>query len=363
MKIYLVGGAVRDLILEIPSKEKDWVVVGASPVEMEKLGFKLIGKDFPVFLHPKTKEEYALARKERKTGLGHKGFTFYSDSSVSLEEDLIRRDLTINAIAQNVENNDLIDPYGGINDIKNKILKKVSSAFSEDPLRVLRVARFKAKLAHLDFFIEDETLKTMKSISSSGEINTLSKERIWQETIKALSEENPEEFFEVLNSCDALREISTEASEGYQKSKGALKIITKYKFSPEIVWSVFCSYSGSVERISKSFKAPKKFIESAEVLSNLLSFLEKKEVTPENILKVLLKCDALRRPERAQALLPALEKLSIYYKYPKINWEELLIRSIEIVPDKNYMNKSGKNISKNLAEKRLILIKEVLRVE
>ena len=206
MKIYLVGGAVRDKLLNIEVYENDWVVVGASENELASKGYKKIGKDFPVFLHPETKEEYALARKERKSGTGHKGFKFKFDSSVSLEEDLLRRDLTVNAIAKD-SNGELIDPYNGIEDLNNRILRKVSSAFEEDPLRVLRVARFASKLKFLGFEIEDETLKLMSKISNSGEIETLSKERIWLETSKALSTKNPEVFFSVLDEVGCLQLI------------------------------------------------------------------------------------------------------------------------------------------------------------
>ena len=206
MKIYLVGGAVRDKLLNIEVYENDWVVVGASENELTSKGYKKIGKDFPVFLHPETKEEYALARKERKSGTGHKGFKFKFDSSVSLEEDLLRRDLTVNAIAKD-SNGELIDPYNGIEDLNNRILRKVSSAFEEDPLRVLRVARFASKLKFLGFEIEDETLNLMSKISSSGEIETLSKERIWLETSKALSTKNPEVFFSVLDEVGCLQRI------------------------------------------------------------------------------------------------------------------------------------------------------------
>ncbi len=177
--------------------------MGSTEEGLIEEGYKKIGRDFPVFLHPETKEEYALARKERKSGTGHKGFEFVFDPSVSLEEDLLRRDLTINAIAKD-ENGNLIDPYGGIEDIKNRKLKKVSSAFSEDPLRVLRVARFAAKLNHLDFFIEEETLSEMKMISRSGEIKTLSKERVWMETQKALATQRPQEYFRILEKIGGL---------------------------------------------------------------------------------------------------------------------------------------------------------------
>jgi tRNA nucleotidyltransferase (CCA-adding enzyme) len=207
MQIYLVGGAVRDQLLELPIKERDWVVVGASPEEMLQQGFKPVGKDFPVFLHPKTHEEYALARTERKTSQGYKGFQFYTSPDVTLEQDLARRDLTINAIAQD-QNGKLIDPFHGQQDLKNKILRHTTSAFIEDPVRILRVARFAARL--YDFTIAHETLTLMKQIVSSGEINALVAERVWQELQKALTEPHPERFIEVLRDCQALKIIFPE---------------------------------------------------------------------------------------------------------------------------------------------------------
>ena len=196
MEIYLVGGAVRDRLLNIPSKDKDFLVVGSSPEKMIDLGFKPIGKDFPVFLHPKTKEEYALARTEKKIAAGHKGFEFYASPDVSLEDDLRRRDITINAIAVDSFNN-YIDPYGGINDIKKKIIRHVSPSFEEDPLRVLRVARFQAKLP--SFTINDETMLLMKKIVSGDEICHLSAERIMGELIKGMEHKDA---FSMLNVLD-----------------------------------------------------------------------------------------------------------------------------------------------------------------
>ena len=204
MKIYLVGGTIRDELLKRPVTEKDWVVVGATPGDMEKKGFRIIGKDFPVFLHPNTKEEYALARTERKSGKGYTGFTFNTSTSVTLEEDLYRRDLTINAMAMDEQGN-LIDPYNGQSDLKNKTLRHVSPAFAEDPLRVLRVARFAARYHHLGFIIADETLKLMQDIAASGELEFLVAERVWQELEKALREKNPELFFESLRKSHALK--------------------------------------------------------------------------------------------------------------------------------------------------------------
>ncbi|MCE9686525.1 multifunctional CCA addition/repair protein [Shewanella sp. AS16] len=209
MKIYLVGGAVRDSLLGLSVKDKDYLVVGATPEEMLALGYKQVGKDFPVFLHPKTQEEYALARTERKTGSGYGGFSCDAGKGVTLEQDLQRRDLTINAIARDAEGK-LHDPYGGVADIAQKTLRHVSPAFVEDPLRVLRVARFAARFHHLGFKIADETLALMRDISASGELQALTAERVWLEIDKSLSGDDPQVFFEVLRQCDALKIILPE---------------------------------------------------------------------------------------------------------------------------------------------------------
>ncbi|WP_063669484.1 multifunctional CCA addition/repair protein [Aliivibrio fischeri] len=203
MKIYLVGGAVRDSLLNIDVKDKDWVVVGSTPQKMDSLGYQTVGQDFPVFLHPKTKEEYALARTERKSGQGYKGFTCYAEPDVTLEEDLLRRDLTINAIAQ-ANNGELIDPYNGQQDIIDRTLRHVSDAFTEDPLRVLRVARFAARFHHLGFTVAPETMNLMKVLVDSGELSHLTAERVWQEWQKSLSSQHPEIFLSTLKECGAL---------------------------------------------------------------------------------------------------------------------------------------------------------------
>ncbi|WP_063659143.1 multifunctional CCA addition/repair protein [Aliivibrio fischeri] len=203
MKIYLVGGAVRDSLLNIDVKDKDWVVVGSTPQKMDSLGYQTVGQDFPVFLHPKTKEEYALARTERKSGQGYKGFTCYAEPDVTLEEDLLRRDLTINAIAQ-ADNGELIDPYNGQQDIIDRTLRHVSDAFTEDPLRVLRVARFAARFHHLGFTVAPETMNLMKVLVDSGELSHLTAERVWQEWQKSLSSQHPEIFLSTLKECGAL---------------------------------------------------------------------------------------------------------------------------------------------------------------
>lgn len=203
MQIYLVGGAVRDSLLNIPVVDHDWVVVGATPAELLALGYQQVGKDFPVFLNPDSHEEYALARTERKSGQGYTGFTCYAAPDVTLEEDLLRRDLTINAIARSAEG-ELIDPYGGVADLQARVLRHVSDAFGEDPLRVLRVARFNARFAHLGFRIADETLALMRQMAHSGELAALTAERVWKETEKALQSQSPQVYFQVLRDCGAL---------------------------------------------------------------------------------------------------------------------------------------------------------------
>ncbi|HHF7213388.1 multifunctional CCA addition/repair protein [Haemophilus influenzae] len=209
MKVYLVGGAVRDKLLGLPVKDRDWIVVGTDPATLLSLGYQQVGKDFPVFLNPKTKEEYALARTERKSSAGYTGFICDFSPTITLEQDLIRRDLTINAMAQS-EDGEIIDPYGGKQDLENRILRHISPAFSEDPLRVLRVARFAARYHSLGFKIASETLALMTELALSGELQHLTAERVWLETEKALNEKNPEIYFETLHKTGALSVLFSE---------------------------------------------------------------------------------------------------------------------------------------------------------
>lgn len=209
MKSYLVGGAVRDTLLGLPVKDRDWVVVGATPQEMLDAGYQQVGRDFPVFLHPQSREEYALARTERKSGSGYTGFTCYAAPDVTLEQDLLRRDLTVNALAQD-ENGTIIDPFNGQQDLRQRILRHVSPAFNEDPLRVLRVARFAARYAHLSFRIADETMRLMREMTEAGELAHLTPERVWKETESALRTRNPQVYFQVLRDCGALKVLFPE---------------------------------------------------------------------------------------------------------------------------------------------------------
>jgi tRNA nucleotidyltransferase (CCA-adding enzyme) len=216
MKPYLVGGAVRDALLGLPVKERDWVVTGATPEDMTAAGFRPVGKDFPVFLHPQTKEEYALARTERKSGRGYHGFTFHTGAEVGVEEDLLRRDLTVNAMAQD-EQGALIDPYGGRADLEARLLRHVSPAFAEDPVRILRVARFAARFAPLGFRVAPETLALMRGMVEQGEADQLVPERVWKEAERALSGDGraepgyrPSVFFQTLHDCGALARVMPE---------------------------------------------------------------------------------------------------------------------------------------------------------
>jgi len=346
MKVYLVGGAIRDSLLGLPFHERDWVVVGATKEELTDKGYKQIGKDFPVFLHPETKEEYALARKERKTGSGHKAFSFEFDRNVSLEEDLERRDITINAIAQD-ENGNLIDPYNGQQDIEDKIIRKVSSAFKEDPLRVLRVARFAAKLKKLGFTIEEDTKTEIRNIVNSGELKTLSKERIWMETHKALETDNPETYFDVINECSALNQICALNSidTNYLSSAGKEETDTAFR------WACLVSPSALVEEINNSFNAPKEFKEISVVCNQIIAFKGLDSISAEDIIELADKTDIYRKEER---FLKAAEASSFCAKsnYKKeLNWKNLVkcINDIKASTDL----KEGNLIAKKLKEDRL----------
>ncbi len=225
-KTWLVGGAVRDALLGIEGADRDFVVVGSTPERMVEAGYRPVGNDFPVFLHPQTHEEYALARTERKSGRGYRGFTFLADPSVTLEEDLARRDLTINAIAQ-ADDGSLIDPYGGARDIQARVLRHVSPAFAEDPVRVLRIARFAARFAPLGFTIAPETLALMRSMVASGEVDHLVAERVWAELRRALAEVSPQTFISTLRECGALARLLPEVDALYGVPQRA-------EFHPEI---------------------------------------------------------------------------------------------------------------------------------
>ena len=352
MKIYLVGGAVRDSLLKIPFEEKDWVVVGSSPEELSEQGYMPVGSQFPVFLHPTTKEEFALARTERKSGRGHKGFIFHTDSSVTLEEDLIRRDITINAIAQDSKGN-LIDPYEGRRDIEDKKIRKVSDAFGEDPLRVYRVCRFMAKLYHLGFTIEKSTLDSMKEIALSGELETLSKERIWMETVKALNCESPEQYFETLRACGALKTLIQEDSLDTE----SLAEIKKKTKSSEVRWAVLLKNTKGMKEVNNKFNVPKSHAQLSEVFRHFTLFMSEVNFNPERILSLLQTTDAFRRQERFMIASETFNMISDSKE--KIDWGVLLANLKALRPSKKL--KEGQEIAQNLKEKRLETINKFIK--
>ncbi|PNH81733.1 multifunctional CCA addition/repair protein [Vibrio diazotrophicus] len=339
MQVYLVGGAVRDKLLGIPVYDKDWVVVGSSPDEMLSQGFTAVGKDFPVFLHPKTKQEYALARTERKSGAGYTGFECHFAPDVTLEEDLIRRDLTINAMAQ-AEDGTLIDPYGGKRDLNDRILRHVSDAFIEDPLRVLRLARFAAKLSHLGFTVAEETMTLMAQIASSGELEHLTAERVWQEWHKSLSTKNPEVFLSVLRDCGALKVVLPELDHLFgvpqpekwhpeidtgihtlmvAKQAAQLSSSLTVRFAaqvhdlgkgvtPESEWpshKMHC-HTGIkiIKKLCERVRVPNEFKELALLVCEQHSNVHRAaELKASTKLKILNKLDVWRKPERLEEVL------------------------------------------------------------
>jgi tRNA nucleotidyltransferase (CCA-adding enzyme) len=311
MKIYLVGGAVRDDLLGLPVKDRDWVVVGATPEDMQSKGFRQVGADFPVFIHPDTGEEYALARTERKQGRGYHGFSVYSAPDVTLEEDLLRRDLTINAMAYD-ENHNLIDPFGGRKDLADGILRHVSEAFVEDPLRVLRTARFAARFAPLEFTLASATRDLMTAMVAKGEMKHLVAERVWQELQRALSEPAPTVFFEILRDCGALSELIPELDEPepYRKGLEALACAGNRNKSGEERYAAALSplAPDSAKNRSLALKAPNDYRELAVMVTRHANEL-REAADPESQLAVLEACDVWRRPERFKRVIAVCECL------------------------------------------------------
>ncbi len=310
MQRYLVGGAVRDKLLGYPHSEHDWVVVGSTPEAMLAADYKPVGKDFPVFLHPQTNEEYALARTERKSGNGYRGFVCYSSPDVTLEQDLARRDLTINAMAED-DAGQLIDPYGGRDDLEQRLLRHVSPAFSEDPLRILRVARFAARYHHLGFHVATDTLALMIAMVEAGEVDHLITERVWKETQRALTESNPEVFFAVLARCGALAILFPALAE-QPLGLPNLAHCAPSNTDPLIRFAVLCAHldAAAVATLSEQIKAPNDYRELAQLTAAQKSNIAR-AVNPQQAFAVLEASDALRRPTRFAQLLDACVQLTI----------------------------------------------------
>ena len=310
MQTYLVGGAVRDKLLGLAVKERDWVVVGATPQQMLDQGFQQVGKDFPVFLHPLTREEYALARTERKNGKGYKGFDVFASPDVTLEDDLVRRDLTINAIAED-EHGQLIDPYGGQRDIEQKKLRHVSPAFEEDPLRVLRVARFAARFKHLGFTIADETHELLVKIAHSGELEALTPERVWLEWEKSLGTGSPDVFLSTLADIGGLNQVlkqfKAKSSHLNRLHKAAQFSASHTELTKPLIFARLFIGESPVEAISdfcKVLAIPNEYRDAAVLAERNSDFiLSTKLPSAETFAEALQSIDYWRRPEKLQQLL------------------------------------------------------------
>ena len=308
MDTYRVGGAVRDTLLGLPVHETDWVVVGSTPKDMIKNGFTQVGRDFPVFLHPESKEEYALARTERKSGPGYRGFVVHADPSVTLEEDLERRDLTVNAMAMD-ESGSIIDPFGGLADLHGKILRHVSPHFVEDPLRVLRVARFASRYHHLGFIVAKETAALMAEIVDAGELPHLSTERIWIETEKALGERHPEVYWQVLSDCGAMTVLLPELAVSH--GIAALGRTAPHTDRTDCRWAALLADlpETRVEKTSERFRAPNTFSMLAACVSGGRGRVKTALKDASECMALLKALDALRREEPFEGFCETLVAL------------------------------------------------------
>ena len=403
MKLFLVGGAVRDKLLGYPYHERDWVVIGATPEIMRKKGFTSVGKDFPVFLHPESKEEYALARTERKSGKGYTGFEFHTSSEISLEQDLARRDLTINAIAES-EDGEIIDPFNGRQDIENKILRHVTDAFSEDPVRILRVARFAARYQHLGFRIADETLDLMKQMVANGEVDHLVAERVWQEFYKALHEKAPQEFVISLKQCNALAIIMPELDklfgvpqpEKYHpevdtglhailslEQAASLSQDTEIRFASLIhdlgkgstPKDILPRHIGHevrgkelVNQFCERLKAPNPYRELATLVCEYHTHCHRAfELKAKTLLKLFESLDAFRRPERFQKFLVCCQadaqgRTGLERKpYKQKEYLEKILVEVKKITAKNFLTQGykGKELGLKIREAQLAKITEV----
>ncbi len=405
MDIFLVGGAVRDRLLGIPVKDRDWVVVGTSPKRMLEKGYRSVGKDFPVFLHPDSKEEYALARTERKTEAGYHGFEFDTAEHVTLEQDLERRDLTINAIAEDADGG-LIDPYDGQTDIKNRVLRHVSPAFAEDPVRILRIARFLARFHTFGFTIADETLKLMTDMVAAGEVDALVPERVWQETQKALTEDHPEEFFLALRACGALKVLFPEidrlfgvpqVKEYHPEVDTGVHVmmviqqcclltdnpVTRFAalthdlgkgITPADILPHHYGHEESgvplVTELCERLKVPTEYRQLAELTCRYHTHVHRAfDVKPKTLLKTIMAADAYRKPERFKQFLlackadsrgrPTFEDRA----YVQADFYTKLMEATSLVPVKPILDAgfTGADVKEQLRLVRLRVISEIKR--
>ncbi|AKZ66142.1 multifunctional CCA addition/repair protein [Candidatus Palibaumannia cicadellinicola] len=393
MKKYLVGGAVRDSLLHLPVKERDWVVVGATSQDMLIAGYQQVGKLFPVFLHPKSSEEYALARTEKKSGLGgYTGFTYSVSPEITLEQDLKRRDLTINAIARDKKGL-LIDPYHGQKDIKERLLRHVSEAFYEDPLRVLRVARFAAKLAHLNFSIVPDTLVMMQHMTN--ELLLLSPERVWKETEKALLTHDPQIYFKVLRDCGALEKLFPEIDQLFSDQEKFnsnyimnLAIVARLSDKLTVRFAYLCNSFGKqlneftgnynneyplygcqlVESFCKRLRVPNSLKNLAKLVINYNHLLSQATtLTPKQLINLFYAIDVWRRPERLEHLIiiseadarcNATNNDQLYYQIEFLREAYKVVANIKYSNISDYRDLNGHDIGDKLRQLRYFAIEK-----
>ncbi|KPK55889.1 MAG: multifunctional CCA addition/repair protein [Gammaproteobacteria bacterium] len=402
MEIYLVGGAVRDELLGLPVGERDWVVVGATPEEMTTAGFRPVGRDFPVFLHPDTGEEYALARTERKTGRGYRGFQVHASPDVTLEQDLARRDLTVNALARDTSGH-LIDPYNGARDLTDRILRHVSPAFVEDPVRVLRVARFAARFREEGFRVAPETMDLMREMVAAGEVDALVPERVWQETRRALETDRPDVFIETLRSCGALVRIYPEIDRLFGVPQPArwhpeidtgVHLLMVMREAARLTSSSRVRFAALVHDLGKGatptdrlpghrgheekgaemvaemaarLRIPNEFRDLGILTARYHGLAHRAlELRPGTVLRLLERADALRRPERFAEFLLACEadmrgrKGFSERPYPQASLLASCLTAAAEAPTPDPGGLSGEEVGRRLREARLKAISDLL---
>lgn len=407
MQVYRVGGAIRDQILGLPVKDTDWVVTGNTPEAMVEAGYMPIGKDFPVFLHPDSKEEYALARTERKVARGYAGFNFNTDPAITIEQDLARRDLTINAIAED-NNGNLIDPFNGLQDIKNRVLRHVSEAFIEDPVRVLRVARFAARYAHFGFSIATETQELIRQMAESGELDALVPERVWTEMNKALSENDPQVFFTSLRECSVLDNLFPEIDNLFGVPQTAkyhpeidtgihlmmcLKKSAELDHDNDVRFAVLThdlgkantpedilpSHHGHEQRgvtltrhFCQKWRVPKAATELALITCEYHTHIHRAyELKPSTLLNLFIKTDVFRRPERFHKMTQACladARGRINFEdtpYPQANYAYRLSKQLNELDLSPVLksNKKGKELGDEIYNFRLSYLKTIIEEE
>lgn len=359
MKTYLVGGAVRDELLGLSVVDRDWVVTGATPEDMVQQGFKQVGADFPVFLHPGTQEEYALARTERKQGRGYHGFSVYSAPDVTLEDDLKRRDLTINAMAKSTEGN-IVDPFHGRQDLQDRKLRHVSEAFAEDPLRILRTARFAARLQPLGFTIAEPTMTLMRQMVDEGEVNHLVPERVWQEIQRALHEKSPGTFFEVLRECGALTILVPEMAPKNAFTAAINALHCAHESSNETCTRFAALLSPltatDARKRAEQLKAPNDCQHLAQLTTELMPKIRAMTShSAESLLSMLDEADVWRRAERFNNLITALKCALPDTELNKLAWLESAQDAATGVQAKELMEQGyqGKDLGKAIHNERL----------